>query len=1140
MEGSRSMIPEVGQRFGPYEILGRLGGGGMGLVFRAWDERLHRKVAIKLLHNNYMMPGMRERFLQEARAASGLNHPNICTIFDIGEQVGDPYLVMELLEGETLKGRIARGALTAEEIVRFGSEIASALAVAHANGIVHRDIKPANIFLVTTPNGRSQAKVLDFGLAKINLEVHGGWASRALDLTMEGATVGTLAYMSPEQARGESLDARSDLFSLGIVMYEMATRRVPFKGTTSAVVFMELFNHAPEPLRIWNESIPRELERVILKLLTKDRRGRFQTADELRDALTRLSGKLSSRLGRRRWSSRGLAAVPLVHAPDPVARYKHPQRRPVRLQGEAIGQMLAAAEPGSISSANKRAIHTGAIPESEFDRDLFYHGERQSAPAVDRGAMPVRFHALHGVPVQSDSSAAAAAARASKRAADNAIRQEQREDSARSGLRLVSRAGVMLVEDEVESVDAPDFIAEEWKREQASHSLAAAVGRLGRHSRVAVTVALLVAAAGGISLLVRSGLFRPVVLGPKDRLLLTVIQNRTGDKTLDGTVMEGVEIALRESASLDVLGGEAYKAGLRQIAAEGGAAATTVPEQSVAQKVGAKAYLYGEITGSGAPYTISVNVLRADSNDEMTSLEETAASREEIPAAIGRLAHAVREEVGEPRGAENVSLEQEATPNLNALHAYAVGESAMQDGRTGEALAAYREAAGLDPKFAQAQMRLAWLYREEKAEVASANAAELARDAAAHASTRVKLLAQFCYEINVSGDDVEAAAAIRQYVAKYPVDVEGMRGLARVLRLQGYLPEALQAAQQGYEMNPYDAETYTEAELAMIGMDRYDGALKLQARRMGVASSAGALTTGSQAAKNPADTDSSASAKKENVTLTTTSTEPATYAALDSQGLALDNAGRMAEGLELWRTAAANASQAAELGSTQASMLAQGALDRALTEDCTVALEMANEARSLPKGPIASFHAGMAAALCGDKTYADRTIAELQQSSPRSTRVAQTYVPELEAAAEIGVNEPAKALPILADVKVHDQMSLTPYLQGLAHAAVGQNALAIADFKAMLVHRGVALALGSNVYPMAEIGLARAYAADEDKADSVVAYRRFLSLWGDADQNQPRMREALAKSLSKEEHSPRPRISSLAKVVNPLHLLTHT
>src|SRR6202789_215081 len=313
-KASRGMIPEVGQRFGPYEILGRLGGGGMGLVFRAWDERLHRKVAIKLLHDNYLMPGMRERFLQEARAASGLNHPNICTIFDIGEQEGDPYLVMELLEGETLKDRIAHGALSAEEIARFTGEIASALAVAHVKGIVHRDIKPANIFLVTMPDGKSQAKVLDFGLAKINLEAPGGWESRALDMTMEGSTVGTLAYMSPEQARGEPLDARSDLFSLGIVMYEMATRRVPFKGTTSALVFVQLLEHAPEPVRSWNESIPKELERVVLRLMLKDKRERFQSAKELQAALEKIEEKKGGWLKKS-----SVAVVPLVRAQDPVA-----------------------------------------------------------------------------------------------------------------------------------------------------------------------------------------------------------------------------------------------------------------------------------------------------------------------------------------------------------------------------------------------------------------------------------------------------------------------------------------------------------------------------------------------------------------------------------------------------------------------------------------------------------------------------------------------------------------------------------------------------------------------------------------------------------------------------------------------------
>jgi serine/threonine protein kinase len=247
------MIPEVGQKLGPYEVLGWLAGGGMAGIFRAWDGRLHREVAIKLVHDGAAMAEMRERFLREARVVSGLNHPNICTIFDIGEQDGELYLVMELLEGETLRERIAAGPLPLEETVRYAREVAEALALAHSRGVVHRDIKPANIFLANKPNGDRQAKLLDFGLAKQDLDSRG----RASGLTKTGATVGTISYMSPEQARGEELDARSDLFSLGVVLYEMATGHPPFKGTTSALVFVQLLSEdAPRSAREWMRRFP--------------------------------------------------------------------------------------------------------------------------------------------------------------------------------------------------------------------------------------------------------------------------------------------------------------------------------------------------------------------------------------------------------------------------------------------------------------------------------------------------------------------------------------------------------------------------------------------------------------------------------------------------------------------------------------------------------------------------------------------------------------------------------------------------------------------------------------------------------------------------------------------------------------------
>jgi len=292
------MIPSAGERVGPYEILGRLGGGGMGLVFSAWDSRLQRDVAIKILRDEFLRSDSRERFLQEARAASQLNHPNICTVFDLGEQDGDPFLVMELLKGETLRGHMLSGPMPPEEILHLAREVGDALAAAHVRGIIHRDIKPANIFLVARPGGRWQAKVLDFGLAKIESD---RGAEPRFQLTGAGSTVGTVSYMSPEQARGEALDVRSDLFALGIVLYEMATGHVPFRGATSALVFVQLLSHPPEPLREFAPGFPGELERIILKLLAKERSARFQTAAELLGELQKVD--LYKPKGRNGWST---------------------------------------------------------------------------------------------------------------------------------------------------------------------------------------------------------------------------------------------------------------------------------------------------------------------------------------------------------------------------------------------------------------------------------------------------------------------------------------------------------------------------------------------------------------------------------------------------------------------------------------------------------------------------------------------------------------------------------------------------------------------------------------------------------------------------------------------------------------------
>jgi serine/threonine-protein kinase len=300
----------------------------------------------------------------------------------------------------------------------------------------------------------------------------------------------------------------------------------------------------------------------------------------------------------------------------------------------------------------------------------------------------------------------------------------------------------------------------------------------------------------------------------------------------------------------------------------------------------------------------------------------------------------------------------------------------------------------------------------------------------------------------------------------------------------------------------------------MIEMDRYDDALQLeaQAEHVGVLPDRSALIADYLAGKEDSTATRVNAMQVAFAGTTAPNGAPITYAELYHYGLYLDSVGKTGAGSELWRVTAAIAGSVPELASTQASMLAQGALDRALAESCTVALEMADDVKSLPKGPVASFNAGMAAALCGDQPYAEKTIAALQRSYPQSTAVVQYFVPQLQAAAEIGANEPEKALDTLIALEQYDQISFTPYLRGMANAALGQMPAAILDFQIAQAHRGSSLLLSGNVYPMAELGVARAYAASRDKTYSVEGYRRFLMLWKEADRGQPLIVEALTKS----------------------------